>query len=382
MSVLSALPAPRAPEALAAGRRLSGAIRSLLVSSIVLALSGIAAIHSASAEFGTAYLPRQSVWVVLGLVVMAIAALLDYHFILRLAIWLYAVGVVAVVLILLVGHEAGGARSWVGVAGLGGQPSDFAKLATVFLLTQFLGGVRLELLEMRHLLVAGVIVGIPVGLIAMQPDLGGAAMFLPILVGSVFVAGVQLRVVLTGLAIVLVLGGGLFFFGMQDYQRDRILSFVSPGRDPLGAGYQIRQSKIAVGSGAVLGKGYMQGTQSQLRFLPARHTDFVFAVVAEESGFLGVAFIMGLYGVWMASGLRIALRARDRQGLLLATGLLSAIAAHVLYNTGMVIGLVPVTGIPLPFLSYGGSFTLFSFAATGFLIGIDRRRYVNRARTR
>ena len=382
MSVLSASPVARASDSWSVGRRLSGAIRSLILTSIVLAVSGAAAIHSASAEIGVAYLPRQAVWVLLGIVVMAVSALLDYHFVLRLAVWLYAVGVVAVTLILIFGHEAGGARSWVGVAGLGGQPSDFAKLATVLLLTHFLGGVRLEMLELRHVAVSALIVGVPVGLIALQPDLGGAAMFGPILIGIVFVAGVRARLVVGGAAIVLLLGGALFFFGMKDYQRERILSFVSPQHDPLGAGYQIRQSKIAVGSGAVLGKGYMQGTQSQLRFLPARHTDFVFAVVAEESGFLGVAFILGLYGVWMASGLRIALRARDRQGLLLAAGLLSAIAAHVLYNTGLVIGLVPVTGIPLPFLSYGGSFTLFCFAATGLLIGIDRRRYVNRARAR
>jgi rod shape determining protein RodA len=146
----------------------------------------------------------------------------------------------------------------------------------------------------------------------------------------------------------------------------------------LGSGYQIRQSKIAVGSGALLGKGYGQGTQSQLRFLPARHTDFVFAVLAEEWGFLGVLLVLGLYAFYLWTGLRIATRARDRAGVLLAAGLLAALSIHVLYNTGMMIGLVPVTGIPLPFLSYGGSFTLFCFFATGVILGVDFRRYVNR----
>ena len=360
-----------------ADRRWSGAIRSQFLAALALAFTGIAVIHSASSELGVAYLPRQAVWILLGTGVLLVCALFDYRLLLRYSPVLFLVALAAVVVITLFGHKAGGARSWVGIAGLGGQPSDFAKLATALLLARILGEIRLRVIEWRHLLLAIAVVGLPVGIIALQPDLGGAAMFVPVLAGCLLVAGVRARVLILSALAVVTLAGGLFLFGMQDYQRERILNFLSPGRDPLGAGYQIRQSKIAVGSGAVLGKGYMQGTQSQLRFLPARHTDFIFAVLAEETGFLGVAFTLGLYAVWLVSGWRIALRARDRPGLLLATGLLSAIGAHVLYNTAMVIGLVPVTGIPLPFLSYGGSFTLFCFAATGLLISIDRRRYVN-----
>jgi rod shape determining protein RodA len=182
----------------------------------------------------------------------------------------------------------------------------------------------------------------------------------------------------TAAVIALVLGAGIWTFGMKGYQRQRVLTFLAPETDPLGAGYQVRQSKIAVGSGELLGKGYMQGTQSQLRFLPARHTDFILSVLAEEWGFLGVLAVLGLYISYITSAARIAVRARDRAGILLVTGLLSVQCFHILYNSAMVVGFVPITGIPLPFLSYGGSFTMVNFLSTGIMLGVDLRRYVNR----
>ena len=215
-------------------------------------------------------------------------------------------------------------------------------------------------------------------LIALQPDLGTAAMFVPMVAGMLLVGGVPIRIWVIAVVLFGLLAGGVWTFGMKDYQRERVRTFLEPASDPLGAGYQVRQSKIAVGSGQLAGRGYGQGTQSQLRFLPARHTDFVFAVLAEEWGFLGVLVTLGLYAVFIVNGARIAMRARDREGILLVVGLLSVITFHVLYNTAMVVGLVPITGIPLPFLSYGGSFTLLNFAATGLILGVDVRRYVNR----
>jgi rod shape determining protein RodA len=214
-------------------------------------------------------------------------------------------------------------------------------------------------------------------LIALQPDLGSAAMFVPLLGGMLLVAGVRWKVIVVGAVAVLVLGAGLWFFALQDYQRQRVHTFLNPSSDPLGAGYQVQQSKIAVGSGGLTGKGYLQGTQSQLRFLPARHTDFVFAVLAEEWGYLGTLVALGLYAMWIVNAFRIALRAREREAVLLIAGLVCLFAFHVVYNTAMVVGLVPITGIPLPFLSYGGSFTLLNFAITGLILGIDARRYVN-----
>lgn len=364
-------------------KRVGGSLRpaamSMAVSAVLLAVVGVITIHSASSELGVRYLPRQLVWVGLGMVAMAIGFLFDYHLLLRTSTWSYGLGLLGLGLILLFGHEAGGARSWVGIAGFGGQPSDVAKLGTAFLLARYLGTIRYEFLNLWHLAGAALIVGAPMVLIALQPDYGGAAMFVPIAGGMLWVAGIRLRLLIAIAIVGVVVGAGLWTFGMQDYQKERVLNFVDAERDPLGSGYQVRQSKIAVGSGAMVGRGYRQGTQSRLRFLPARHTDFVFAVLAEEWGFVGVVSILGLFALFLGGGVRIALRARDRSGLLLAAGLLAGLAVHILYNTAMVIGFLPVTGIPIPFLSYGGSFTLFCFFTTGILLGIDSRRYVNQS---
>ncbi len=350
----------------------------MLTSAALLSFIGAATIRSASLEMGVDYLPRQAVWIALGLLAFIAGMLIDYHWLLRVSPQLYGLGLLAVLMVSLFGHEAGGARSWVGLAGLGGQPSDFMKLATVLLMGRYFSTIRSPLLRHREILVACGIVALPMGLIALQPDLGGAMMFVPILIGMVVVSGVRMRTVVITAVVLAIIGAGLWMFGMREYQRDRILSFVSQESDPLGAGYQLRQSKIAVGSGQLLGRGYQQGTQSQLRFLPARHTDFIFAVLAEERGFLGVVAVLGLYGLFLWSGVRAACRSRDRSGILVVCGLLSVLGAYVIYNTGMMIGLVPITGIPLPFLSYGGSFTLFCFFATGIIAGVDLRRYVNR----
>jgi rod shape determining protein RodA len=217
----------------------------------------------------------------------------------------------------------------------------------------------------------------PIALLALQPDLGSAMMYLPMLAGMLLVAGVRWRFLVAAALVVALAGAGVWTFALHDYQRERIYTFVNPQADPLGAGYQVQQSKIAVGSGQLTGKGYMQGTQSQLRFLPARHTDFIFAVLAEEWGFVGTVTVLALYAVFIINGLRVALRARERVAVVLVVGLLSLFAFHVVYNTAMVVGFVPITGIPLPFLSYGGSFTTLNFAIAGLLLGIDMRRYAN-----
>jgi rod shape determining protein RodA len=303
---------------------------------------------------------------------------IDYHAWVDRAPLFYAVSLVLLILVLIVGHTAGGARSWLSLGSVGVQPSEFAKLATVLLLTHYLGRLRRSHLGLRHLLTAGVIVGFPMLLVGLERDLGSAAMFMPLLAGMFLVAGVRLRHLAIGGMLGLLLAAGFWQFGMRDYQKQRITSFLSPSSDPLGAGYQMRQSKIAVGSGQLLGRGYGQGPQSQLRFLPERHTDFIMAVLAEEWGFLGVLLVMGLYSLYFYSATSVAARGRDRTGILLVAGLVSVLAFHVLYNTSMVIGLLPITGIPLPFLSYGGSFTLVNYISTGLILNVDFRRYVNR----
>jgi rod shape determining protein RodA len=348
------------------------------VCALVLAIVGLTVVRSASTELAVDYLPRQAAWVGAGVAAMVIGFALGHATLLRFAVPLYGIGIVALVLVLLFGHEAGGARSWIGIGGLGGQPSDLMKLATILVLVRYLAASDHDRVRGRELLVVAGLVAVPALLIALEPDLGGALILVPALAALLWLAGLRLRVVAAALVALVLLGAAGWVFALQDYQRDRILTFFSPSTDPLGAGYQIRQSKIAVGSGELLGKGYMQGTQSQLRFLPARHTDFAFAVLAEERGFVGVGAVLALYLYYLWSGVRVASRARDRQALFLVVGLLAVLSFHVLYNTAMTIGLVPITGIPLPFLSYGGSFTIWSFFVTGLILGVDFRRWVNR----
>jgi len=350
----------------------------VLVAALLLAVVGLLTVHSASAEMEIDYLPRQLLRVALGLLVCAIAFGIDYQVLTKFSVPIYAAAMGLLVLVLFVGRAAGGARSWLGVGSAQIQPSDLAKIATILLLARYLAGINRRYLSLPQISLALAVVLLPMILVALEPDLGGAVMLLPPVAGMLLVAGVRWRVLLAGALVAIVLGAGVWNFVMLDYQRQRVKTFVSPQSEPLGAGYQLRQSKIAVGSGQLTGRGYLQGTQSQLRFLPARHTDFIFAVLAEEWGFLGVAGVLALYVFYVRNGVIVALRSRDRKAMLLVVGLLSGFAFHVLYNTAMVVGLLPITGIPLPFLSYGGSFTLANFFATGVILGIDFRRYVNR----
>lgn len=350
----------------------------LPLAALALSLVGAATVASASQEMQVDYLPRQLAFVGVGLVAALIAASVHYRLLLSFAPLAYAVAQVLLVLVLFLGHEAGGATGWFRIAGFGFQPSEFAKLATVLMLARYLASVGERYLGAVEIAIAVAIVALPMVLTVLEPDLGGAAMFVPILAGLLLTAGVRWRLVVAAFLVALAVGTLGWSVAMQDYQKERVLTFLDPARDPAGAGYQARQAKIAVGSGELAGKGYRQGSQSQLRFLPARHTDFILAVLAEEWGFLGVAAVLLLYAGYLGSGATIALRAADRAGILLAVGLLSVAAFHVLYNSAMVIGLVPITGIPLPFLSYGGSFMLINWTAAGLLLGIDARRYANR----
>jgi rod shape determining protein RodA len=357
--------------------RLSNVRWGLLLVALMLSVVGAATVHSASAEMSVEYLPRQLAWVGAGVVVFLVVFSIDYQRLALLALPLYAVSLVLLLLVQLFGQVRGGARSWFGIGGFGLQPSELAKIATAILLARYLSGLEGEYLRLREIAIATAIVVAPMALLVMQPDLGGALMYVPMLGAMLLVAGIKKRHLVIG-AIALAVGASAGWGVIHPYQRDRILTFLNPERDPLGAGYQVRQSKIAVGSGELVGRGYMQGTQSQLRFLPARHTDFIFAVLAEEWGFLGVAFVLFLFGSFLFGCAEVAARARDRLGLLLVVGFLATFAFHILYNTGMVVGLMPNSGIPLPFLSYGGSFALFCFASVGMVLGVDFRRYVNR----
>ncbi len=359
-------------------RRLGNVHWGPLAAALLLSLVGLVTIHSASAELPIDHFPKQALWVAVGVFALAVVFSIDYHRLLALAPIFYGIGLSLLVLVLIFGHNSGGAKSWFLVGPISIQPSEFAKLATALLLSRYLAGVKKPFLTAQEIAIAGLITGLPMILIALERDLGSAAMFCPMLAGLLLVCGVRWRQILIAALMSLVLAAGLWNFGLRQYQRARIMSFLSPDEDPLGAGYQVRQSKIAVGSGQWLGRGYKQGTQSQLRFLPARHTDFIVAVLAEEWGYAGVLIILSLYSLFIVSAAKIAMRGRDRAGVLLVVGLLGVFCFHTLYNMAMVVGLLPITGIPLPFLSYGGSFTLANYLATGLILNVDFRRYVNR----
>lgn len=345
---------------------------------LALCAIGLFVVRSASTDLGTGFAARQATWIGVGIVAALALGIADYRRLGALSPLAWGGSVLLLAVVLVLGTVGGGARSWLRFGAVGFQPIEVAKVATILLLARVLSAIDTPQLEVRHLARVAGIVGVPCLLLVLQPDLGGVGMFGLMTVSMLLIAGLRLRWILLSAVCLLVLGGVAWKWVLHDYQKERVLTFLMPERDPLGAGYQVRQSKIAVGSGGVSGRGYLEGTQSQLRFLPARHTDFIFAVLAEEWGFVGVAVTLALFALYIQAALLIGQRARDRLGVLMVAGVLGFFVAHVVYNTAMVVGLLPITGIPIPFLSYGGSFVVYNLAATGLLLGIDYRRYVNR----
>jgi rod shape determining protein RodA len=319
---------------------------------------------------------KQLWWIALGLVAMFVLSRVDYHRILDLAPVLYLIGIAALVAVLAVGHTRFGAKRWIPVLGQLLQVSELVKLIIIIVLARFLSEVRTERLSLPDLVKTGGLVGIPLGLILLQPDLGTALVLMPMLVIGVFLAGIQWKhavaLVLLGL-LMLPLGWHV----LKPYQKERITSFMRPEEDPKGSGYQLLQSKIAVGSGGFWGKGFGNGTQNQLGFVPVRYSDFILSAWAEEQGFKGVFLALCLYLALLLRLVQNGQRAKDRAGMFLVMGVAAALSFHVLVNVAMVIGYMPVTGIPLPLMSYGGSATLFVFLALGLVMNVRLRRFVN-----
>jgi rod shape determining protein RodA len=345
---------------------------------LALCAIGLFVVRSASTDLGAGHATRQAMWIGVGIVAALALGIADYRRLGALSPLIWGGSVFLLAVVLGLGTVGGGARSWLRFGAVGFQPIEVAKVATILFLARVLSSIDTPQLEVRHLARVAGIVGLPSLLLILQPDLGGVGMFGLMTVAMLLIAGLRLRWIFLSGVCLLILGGVAWQWVLHDYQKERVLTFLMPERDPLGAGYQVRQSKIAVGSGGISGRGYLEGTQSQLRFLPARHTDFVFAVLAEEWGFIGVAVTLALFALYIQAALLIGQRARDRLGVLMVAGVLGFFVAHVIYNTAMVVGLLPITGIPIPFLSYGGSFVVYNLAATGLLLGIDYRRYVNR----
>lgn len=344
---------------------------------LLLSAIGVLEIYSSTLSLGSSgYATRQMAWVGIGAGLLLAVAALDYRRVCNHAYAIYGVSMAVLLAVGLFGVEVSGSRSWFQAGGISIQPSEFMKLVVAIVLARYFSGLSRRYLTLKQVLTAIGIVGLPMVLIALQPDLGTALTYVPILAFGLFVRGVRPRILVLG-GVVLVMLLPLGWYALEDYQQDRLTTFVQPDADPLGSGYQVSQSRIAIGSGGLWGSGLFQGSQNQLGFLPTRHTDFIFSVVAEELGFVGVVVTLTLLFAVVFRSLTLASQPRDRLGLFLVVCLTGMFAGHIVINVGMVIGLLPNTGIPLPFLSYGGSSMLTSFLALGLVVSVRRCRYVN-----
>jgi rod shape determining protein RodA len=348
-------------------------VLALLVSGVGL-VTILSATHHAD-RLLSPYVVRQATFAGLGLVLMVIAISVDYRSLNRYAYALYALGVFMLLLVPLIGVSGGGARRWLSLGAVGVQPSEFMKVTLILVLAHQLHRIAGERrLALRRLIIPLLLIGLPAGLILKQPDLGTAIALAMGAFTLLMIAGLPVRLLL-GVALVV---GPLLPYAwhhLKPYQQRRLTSFVDPEADPLGSGYHVLQSQIAIGSGQVHGKGYLRGTQNKLNFLPEQHTDFIFSVFAEEWGFAGAVVLLVLYLALILRGAYIASRARDNLGALLAAGLTGTIFWQVVINIAMTSGVVPVVGITLPFLSYGGSSMLALLASIGLLMNVSMRRY-------
>lgn len=352
----------------------------LIVTVLLLVATGFVMVRSATqtraAEAGDphSFVKRQVLWAMLGIGAAVVVVSIDYHQFARLANLLYVGNLALLAALVVVGKSTLGAQRWIQLGPVQIQPSELAKLALIVTLAAMLSRRRAGWTRFIDLARPLVHVALPMLLVLRQPDLGTSLVLLAILFGMLFVVVVNLwhLLVLVGAGVA---ASPLLWAFLEDYQKKRILVFLNPGMDRLKAGYQIIQSEIAIGSGRVLGKGLFAGTQNQLKFLPFQHTDFIFSVVGEELGFLGAMLLLALYGVVIWRSIRIAAEARDGLGVLLAVGVVSMLTFHVVVNVGMTMGIMPVTGIPLPFVSYGGSSLLTNMVAVGILLNVSMRRH-------
>jgi rod shape determining protein RodA len=340
----------------------------------IITLSVLSMWTLAPGRGGSALAWRQISWVGIGLVALLVVTSLDYRSLVRAAPVLYVGGLGLLLAVLVLGRSVSGARRWIHLGPLTFQPSELFKLIFILTLAWVLTFRRDELLSRGVLLAALVLAGVPFLLVVRQPDLGTALVLLPVLIAVLVGMGLRLRV-LGALAVAGVAALPVFWLALKQYQRDRLLVYLDPFRDPLGTAYNVIQAKIAIGSGQLLGKGVAGATQSRLAFLPERHTDFIFAVFAEMWGFIGCLVLIAAYGLLVLRGFEIAAGTRDPRGRVLALGVTAALAAQTLINLGMVTGLLPVVGIPLPLMSYGGSSMVASLMGLGLLLSIRMRQF-------
>lgn len=346
---------------------------------LVLILCGIGVLQIYSATQGTRWHDawwKQIVWIALGVFLLWLFTAIDYHTLLGQTPVFYVLSVASLIAVMAAGRLVFGSRRWIKLFGVNFQVSEFVKLVIILLVARYLSELRREELTPRDLWKLGGLVGIPALLVMAQPDLGTALTYLPILAAGILLAGMRWQYWAT-IAAVCALALPLSWFALRDYQRARLVTFLEPARDPRGAGYQVIQSKITVGDGGVWGRGVARGSQTQLRFLPVPHTDFIFSSFAEEHGFVGVTVVLGLYFLLLMQIVQNAQMAPDRAGMYVCIGVAALLLFHLLVNVGMVVGRMPVTGIPLPLMSSGGSNMFSVFMMLGLVNSVRLRRFVS-----
>ncbi len=350
----------------------------MIICSFLLMTLGLINLYSASSisdESGISYNPyfqKQIIWTCMGFVCLLVASVVNYHLLEKVAFPFYLLVIILLILVHLVGFSAGGAKRWIDLGFMSLQPSEFAKFAVLIVGAKMLAKDKNSLgwIELFKIFIMAFL---PFILVVTQPDLGTALMLFLLLGGMVLYHGIQWKIL--RLAFVLIpLTLPLAWFLLKDYQKQRILTFLDPSQDPRGAGYHIIQSQIAIGSGELAGKGFQEGTQSQLRFLPEKHTDFAIAVLSEEWGFIGALVTISLFCLFLLTIFFSVRDSQDRFGSLLCTGIFFYFFCQILINIGMVIGIMPVVGMPLPFISYGGSAMLVNCVLVGIVFNVSIKR--------
>ena len=353
-----------------------------LLLTFVLLICALGVLEIYSTTYGTKFAGahvRQIYWIMAGLAVMLAVSLINYQVLLENAHWLYIASVASLLAVTIFGKKYLGARRWILLpGGQHFQPSEWVKLVLILMLAKYFSGHNeREEASLSDIVKAGLIAGVPMLLVLKQPDLGTALTYVPVALMGLFLGGIQFRHAAVILIVAGVLMPGVWHYGLKPYQKDRLTSFLHPEADSQKTGYQLEQSKIAVGSGGIWGKGIRKGTQTQGSFLPEPHTDFIFAAWSEEHGFVGAVALLLLYFLVLMRLIHNAQTAPDSAGGFVVMGVVAVLLFHILVNAGMVVGYMPVTGIPLPLMSYGGSSVLFMFLALGIVMNIRMRRFVN-----
>jgi len=351
---------------------------ALLILILSISLFGLFFLYSASYSIDSGvgyYAMNQLIRIAIGLVAFLAVIFIGHKSFLNLAYVIYFATLILLGLVLVVGTQKYGATRWIDIGPFVIQPSEFSKISVILVLSSYLGSRKKNLYQKKRFVVSFLLIMIPLLLVLKEPDLGTAIIFLPILFCMLFVWGAKVKYFLITFTLGILSTPFLWIF-LKPYQKDRLLAFIDPNKDPLGVSYTVVQSKIGIGSGGFFGKGWLQGTQNKLDFIPEHHTDFIFSVIGEEGGFLAVSLILLLFVLLFRLSFTVIRRTTDTCGRLLATGIISMLFFHLFINIGMTIGLMPVTGLPLPLISYGGSSMLTFFISFGLLVSIYKERSI------